>query len=280
MTQFDQSDVPRYGDLLRLDGRTFIVVGAGVGIGRQASHALAQAGARVLCVDIDSDRAREIAEEIGGVGISADARERHDVERVVETAKSSFGGVDGIVDIVGMARFAPLLETPAEDWDWTFGMVLRHAYNLVEIGGRAMAGRGGSMAFVASIDGTLSAPFHAPYGVAKAGLLNLVRTASVELGPLGIRINAVCPGPTNTPRVLAANGKIPVSKADGGSLYIPIGEANDPWDIAAALLFLSSPLSRHITGQAITVDGGTCNTVYDLESVPARGNAMAGRSGG
>ena len=117
------------------------------------------------------------------------------------------------------------------------------------------------MVFVASIDGTISAPFHAPYGAAKAGLLNLVRTGSVELGPLGIRINAVCPGPTRTPRVVAmTGGNMPAS---GGSLYIPLGDANEPYDIASAILFLTSGLSRHISGQAITVDGGATNLVYD-----------------
>ena len=266
MTTADNAEVPNFANLLRLDGRRFVVVGAGAGIGRQSSHALSQLGAQLLCVDIDEVRAKEIAEEVGGVPLVADARERSETVRMIDAARSSLGGLDGIVDIVGMARWGGLLDTPEEDWDWTFATVLHHAYHLVQLGGRAMAEHGGTMVFVASIDGTIAAPFHAPYGAAKAGLLNLVRTASVELGPLGIRVNAVCPGPTKTPRVLAiSGGAIPASPAEGGSLYIPLGAANETWDIASAILFLSSGLSGKVSGQAITVDGAATNMVYDIE---------------
>jgi NAD(P)-dependent dehydrogenase (short-subunit alcohol dehydrogenase family) len=181
--------------------------------------------------------------------------------------------VDGIVDIVGMARWAPLLDTPEEDWDWTISTVLRHAYHLLQLGGRAMAQHGGTMVFVSSIDGIVSAPMHAPYGIAKAGILNLVRTASVELGPMAIRVNAVCPGPTKTPRMLAAHGgAMASSPAEGGTLYIPIGQANETWDIASTILYLSSDLARHVSGQAVAVDGGAINLVYDIDQVMARSN--------
>lgn len=270
MTTADNTDVPDFGAMIRLDGRGYIVVGAGVGIGRQTSHALAQQGARVLCVDVDEQRAKEIAAEVGGVPIVADARRRDEAERIVATAVKEFGKVDGFVDIVGMARWAPLLETPEEDWDWTFGMVLTHAYQMMHAAGNAMAKTGGgTMVFVASIDGVVSAPNHAPYGAAKAGLLNLVRTASVELGPHKIRVNAVCPGPTATPRIVAlTGGKIAASPAEGGSLYIPLGAVNQPFDIASTILFLSTGLSRHVSGQAISVDGGACNLVYETPDGP------------
>jgi NAD(P)-dependent dehydrogenase (short-subunit alcohol dehydrogenase family) len=281
MTTADNSAVPDFAGMLRLDTRGYVVVGAGVGIGRQTSHALAQVGSKVLCVDVDEGRAKEIAAEVGGVPLVADARERSEADRIIATAQAELGRLDGIVDIVGMARWASLLETPEEDWDWTFGMVLRHAYHLIQAAGKVMAGTGGTMVFVASIDGTISAPFHAPYGAAKGALLNLVRTASVELGPLGIRVNAVCPGPTATPRILAAHGgKIPASPAEGGSLYIPLGAVNETWDIASAILFLSTGLSRHISGQAITVDGAATNLVYEAETVTrplAEARSEAGR---
>jgi 3-oxoacyl-[acyl-carrier protein] reductase len=268
MTTADEGPVPQFADLLRLDGRSFVVVGAGVGIGRQTSHALTQLGGRVLCVDIDGDRAAEIAGEVGGTTCVADAREKPEAERIMAAGEAAFGRVDGLVDIVGMARFVPLLDTPEEDWDWTIGMCVRHAYHLVQAGGRAMAGHGGTMVFVASIDGIVSAPFHAAYGIAKAGLLNLVRTSSVELGPMGIRVNAVAPGPTKTPRIMArATGAMAASPSAGGTLYIPIGEVNETWDIASSILFLSSGLSRHVNGHCIVVDGGAINLMYDIDKL-------------
>jgi NAD(P)-dependent dehydrogenase (short-subunit alcohol dehydrogenase family) len=266
----DQSNVPSYADLFRLDDKTFIVVGGGNGMGRQTSHGLAQLGANVVCVDIDGERAERVAGEIKGLAVTADARLRPDAERIVATAVESFGRVDGLVDIVGMARWAKLLETPEDDWDWTFGMVLQHAYQMIHAAAPVMARTGGGpMTFVASIDGVISAPMHAPYGAAKAGLLNLVRTSAVELGPLGIRVNAVCPGPTATPRILEMTGGVmPASPAEGGTLYIPLGSVNATPDIASALLFLSTPLSRMISGQAISVDGGATQLVYDITKMP------------
>src|SRR5438552_9229090 len=120
MTSTDDSPVPSYPDLLRLDGCGFVVVGAGQGIGRQATHSLAQAGARVFCIDNQDALAKEIADEVGGVAWTADARDRADVEASVEAATRELGRVDGVVDIVGMARYAAALDTTDEDYDWTF----------------------------------------------------------------------------------------------------------------------------------------------------------------
>src|SRR4051794_3375764 len=105
MTSTDDTPVPDYPSLLRLDGQAFVVVGAGQGIGRQTAHALSQVGARVLTVDVEAARAEEIAAEVGGVAAVADATRREDVERIVREAKQAFGRLDGIVDIVGAARF-------------------------------------------------------------------------------------------------------------------------------------------------------------------------------
>jgi NAD(P)-dependent dehydrogenase (short-subunit alcohol dehydrogenase family) len=270
MTTFDDTEVPNFAEMLRLDDRVIIVVGGGNGIGRQTSHGLSQLGAKVVCVDIDGERAARVAGEVGGLAVVADPRERSEADRIVEITVDSFDRVDGLVDIVGMARYAKLLDTPQDDWDWTMGMVLNHAYHMIQAAGPVMAKNGGgAMAFVASIDGTISAPMHAPYGVAKAGLLNLVRTAAVELGPMGIRVNAVCPGPTATPRILAAaGGYLPASPAEGGPLYIPLGVVNAPFDIASALIFLCTPMSRRISGQALTVDGAATQIAYDVTKLP------------
>jgi 3-oxoacyl-[acyl-carrier protein] reductase len=252
MTSADNSPVPDYSSLLRLDGKAFIVVGAGQGMGRQTAHAFASQGAKVLCVDIDGTLAKEVADEVDGVACVADARVEDEAARIVAEAKQQLGRVDGLADVVGMARYGALVDTPTEDWDWVHDMVVRHAFNLVKHGGRAIAeGGGGSMVFVASISGVSSAPFHGPYGVAKAGLISLVRTAAVELKANEVRVNAVAPGNTATPRAVKSRGQGPEQLATGS-----LSDYGSTSDIASAILFLSCPLSRHITGQCLAVDGG------------------------
>jgi NAD(P)-dependent dehydrogenase (short-subunit alcohol dehydrogenase family) len=245
--------VPDYPALLRLDGRGFSVVGAGRGIGRQAAHALAAAGARVVCADVDRDRAGAVAAEVGGTPWSGDVRSRGAVERLIADAGRALGRLDGVVDIVGEARYGAVLECSDEDWDWNFDMVLRHAYLTAQLAGRAMVDRGGVMVFVASVSGLTGAPRHAAYGAAKAGLMSLVRTVAVELGPRGVRANAVAPGAVWTPRVAALLGEEgKVRSAENA----PLRRIGTPGDIAGAILFLASDLSAYVTGQTLVVDGG------------------------
>jgi NAD(P)-dependent dehydrogenase (short-subunit alcohol dehydrogenase family) len=171
-----------------------------------------------------------------------------------DEADAALGGLDGLIDIVGMARYATLLEVTDEDWDWHFDIVLRHAYLAMQLGGRLLAARGGGvMAFVASVSGLTSAPRHAAYGAAKAGLMALVRSAAVELGPAGVRVNAVAPGVVWTPRVSAFLGEDGRARNEANT---PLRRVAQPSDIAGALLFLCSDLAGYISGQVLVVDGG------------------------
>jgi NAD(P)-dependent dehydrogenase (short-subunit alcohol dehydrogenase family) len=254
LTRTDDSDVPDYPSRLRLDGRGFVIIGAGQGIGRQATHALTSVGARAFCVDKDADLAADIAKEVGGEAWSGDATRRADAERLFADAESALGRIDGVVDIVGMARYAGLVDLDDESWDWHFDIVLRHAWLAMQLGAKRMAPTGGgSMVFVASVSGITAAPLHAAYGAAKAGLMALVKSAAVELGPSRIRVNAVAPGVVWTPRVSAYLGD------DGrarNSENAPLRRVALPEDIASALLFLASDLAGYVTGQTLVVDGG------------------------
>jgi NAD(P)-dependent dehydrogenase (short-subunit alcohol dehydrogenase family) len=247
VTSTDDTPVPTYPDLLSLGGRGFVVVGAGQGIGRQTTHALVQAGAKVFCIDNQENLAKEIADEVGGVPWVADARDRGDVERAIAEATKALGRVSGLIDIVGMARWGDIV-------DGTFGMVLRHAFLFSQEAGKAMAEMGGgTMVFVASVSGLTSAPRHAAYGAAKAGLMSWVRTLAVELGPKGVRANAVAPGFVWTPRISTLIGE-DGRKAQEGN--VPLRRVAMPADIASAILFLSSDLSAYVNGQTLVVDGG------------------------
>ena len=254
MTRSDDSEVPDYPNLLRLDGRNYVLIGAGQGIGRQTAHALTKAGGKVFCVDKDKDLASDIAEEVNGIAWSGDAIDRGDAERLFADASDAFGRIDGVIDIVGMARYTHLVDLSDDDWDWHHDIVLRHAFLAMQLGGRAMAASGGgAMVFVASVSGLTSAPMHSAYGAAKAGLMSLVRTGAVELGRSGVRVNAVAPGVVWTPRVSALLGEEGRQTNAGNA---PLGRVALPANIASAILFLASDLASYVTGQTLVVDGG------------------------
>ena len=254
MTHTDDTVVPDYPSLVRLDGKRFVVIGAGQGIGRQATHALATCGARVVCVDRDGDLAKEIAEEVDGIPWVGDVIERNEVERLFTDAPAQLGGLDGVVDIVGMAQYANLLDIDDELWQWHQDICIRHVFLTMQLGGRVLRdGGGGTMAFVASISGMWAAPQHAAYGAAKAGVISLVRSGAEELGPFNIRVNAVAPGVVWTPRVSAFLGE---AGRERNADNAPLRRVALPANIASALLFLSCDLSAYVTGQTLIVDGG------------------------
>ena len=262
MTTADNTPVPDYQKLLRLDGKNYIVLGAGQGMGRQTSHALKQAGARVFCIDVDQQRADEIAAEVGGIGMVADCTQRSEVEKLVDAAEKQMGRIDGFVDIIGIAHWAGIFDIDDKAWDSQFDMCLRHAYLASQIAGRRMRDSGGgTMVFVASVSGLTAAPMHAAYGAAKAGLMAWVQSLAVELAPYNIRANAVAPGTILTPRVkglLIESGRL-----ESQSANVPLGHLGEPADIAGAALFLSTPLAKHVTGRTLVVDGGVdCKFPY------------------
>ena len=254
----DSHEVPDFTSLLRLDGRAFVVLGAGDGMGRQTAHALGQCGARVLCVDRDMGLAEAVAREIGGTAsaIAADVTSRADMEKVFSVADADFrDAFAGVVDIVGMATTAPLSAIDDAAWAGQFDIVLRHAYLTIQLGGQALAKRGaGSLTFVGSISGAVSVANQAAYGAAKAALHHLVRCAAHELGPSGVRVNAVAPGFVRTPRLLKA---LSPEFWEGVSRANPLRRVAIPADIAAAMLFLTSDLARYVTANILTLDGGT-----------------------
>ncbi|MGW0658289.1 SDR family NAD(P)-dependent oxidoreductase [Streptodolium elevatio] len=254
MSRTDDTEVPDYPGRLRLDGQGVLVLGAGQGIGRQACHSLAQAGARVLAVDLDADLAHDVAAEVGGTAWAGDASSRTDMTALWDEAQSRLGRVHAVVDIIGMSKYQQLLDCTDEDWEWHQNIVLRHAVLALQLGGAHMARHGGgTFTFVASVSGLTGAPMHAAYGAAKAALISLVRSSAVELGPSGIRVNAVAPGVVWTPRVSAYLGE-PGRAANAENA--PIRDVALPADIAGPLLFLASDLARYVSGQVLTVDGG------------------------
>jgi NAD(P)-dependent dehydrogenase (short-subunit alcohol dehydrogenase family) len=235
-----------------------VVVGAGQGIGRQTAHAAAAVGARVTCVDVDVQRARAVAAEVGGHACVGDATRRADVERAFAEAQAAFGPVHAVIDIIGLPRYVPILDLEDEDWDFQHDVSLKQAFYVMRFGGKAIAAAGGgAMAFVSSVSGVTSAPGHAAYGAAKAGLNSLVRSAATELARHRIRVNAAAPGLIWTPRVSQAMSD---EARQGAERSIPLRRPGRPSDVASVLLFLISDLAAYVTGQTLVVDGGATAT--------------------
>jgi NAD(P)-dependent dehydrogenase (short-subunit alcohol dehydrogenase family) len=166
-----------------------------------------------------------------------------------------------------MARPMPILEITDEIWDREFDISLRHAWLTMQYAFPLLAARGGgTLAFVSSASGVGSAPYHAAYGAAKAALISLVKSAATEFAGPSVRVNAVvAPGTVGTPRFVDFLGEEGVSL---NAKNAPLGRMGTPFDIVAALLFLSSPMSTFTTGQVLVADGGVgVKYSYPVENV-------------
>lgn len=248
----DGFEAPNYADLLDLSGRGFIVLGAGDGIGAQIALALRQAGAALVCVDVVPERAEAIARATEGHSCVADVTTAAGVAKVFEEAEAALGSIRGIVDVIGVARVKPLLEFSDDELEWQLGIVLRHALYTLRAAAKSMP-RGGSITFVGSMSGDRAVQNQIVYGTSKAALHHLVRGAARELGPKGIRVNAVAPGFIKTPRLLQALDAGQWAEIDR---CVPLGAAARPEEIASALLFLASDMASHVSGVVMPVDGG------------------------
>jgi NAD(P)-dependent dehydrogenase (short-subunit alcohol dehydrogenase family) len=265
-------------DLLGLTGQPALVVGGGYGIGRATAVMLAQAGARVAVADIDGDRAKRVADEIGGHAVSGDATTEAGANAVVDEAHDALGGLTRVANIVGGAHFKAFSETEPAHWELELRFNLIHQMLVCRAAARHMlAEGGGAIAMLASVSAIWGARNHAAYGAAKAGVASLARSLSDEWGQRGIRLNTVAPDLIATPRLMEARGGNPddaraamdaMAKSEG----VPIGRAGRPEEIAGPVVFLLSNLSSFMTGQCLVVDGGT------MVHFPHQGRGDPGRA--
>jgi NAD(P)-dependent dehydrogenase (short-subunit alcohol dehydrogenase family) len=165
---------------------------------------------------------------------------------------------------VGIAATAALADTDDETFEGQLSMVLRHGFYALQIGSRFLASSGGgSMVFVGSMSALGYTPRQAIYGAAKSALHHLVVAAGREFAPQGVRVNAVAPGLTRTPRLVA---KLSDTQWSAAATRIPRGYPGEPSEIAGPILFLLSDLSSYVTGQILAVDGGVAGSMPDMFS--------------
>lgn len=248
---------PRPAELLDLKGRVALVTGSGSGHGRAIARRLAEAGAVVAVHYRTSERgAREVVESIeasGGraVALQADLTEGQEVDELFDAAIRAFGRLDIVINNAGSYPLAPLLDMAEDEWE----AVVRANLKSVHLGTQAAARRmprGGAIVNVASIEALQPMPMHAHYAAAKAGVLMHTRAAALELGPRGIRVNAVSPGLIGRPGIEEAWPE----GVEGWLRVVPLGRLGTAEDVADACLFLASDGARWITGANLVVDGG------------------------
>ena len=250
-------------ELLDLTGRVVVVSGAaGGGIGTTVAAMTAQAGATVVAVS----RSKEKLDQYIGplvdrglpiVPIAADASTDDGVEAALEAARQADGDLYGLVNVAGgaaPATWMPSTRVSRADWRDLFSQNLETMFFMSQAvaGELHAAGKPGSIVSISSISGMNTAPFHIAYGTAKAAVVAATRTMAAELAPVGIRVNAVAPGVTETP----ASGTYVDDDPERDRRAISMGRRGTPAEQAGAILFLLSDLSSYITGQTLLVDGG------------------------
>ncbi len=250
----------------RLRGKVAIVTGAGsrgpgLGNGKAAAILFAREGAHVLCVDQALPRAEETVELIRGEGgeaaaHAADVTRAEDCQAMVEAAAARWGGLDVLHNNVGIESRKDLLETTEEEWDQVLEVDLKSVFLATRAAAPAMIQRGGgSVICVSSIAGHRGHGRTA-YAAAKAGIEGFVRTVAVQLGPQGVRVNAIAPGTVWTPMVAGLGPEARERRRKAS----PLGTEGTGWDVGWGAVYLASDESRWVTGHILVIDAGLTAT--------------------
>jgi NAD(P)-dependent dehydrogenase (short-subunit alcohol dehydrogenase family) len=242
----------------RFDGRVAIVTGAGTGIGAAIAGAFADEGARVAIVDRDADAASRVASRIGeerAIAVATDVTSPEQTRAMADAVVARWGRIDVLVNNAGVRYIEPFREMTLETWRRTIDVNLTGTYLATQAVLDTMLGQGrGKVVNLASTTGVLALTSRSAYAASKAGVIGLTRALAYELSAQGIWVNAVAPGPTETPM----NAPY-FEDEDMRSLLrreIPLGRWGQPGEIAAAVLFLASDDSDYVCGAILPVDGG------------------------
>lgn len=243
---------------LDLTGQVAVVTGGGTGIGAATTRLLAAHGATVVISGRKAENLERVRAELGDqvLTVPGDVRDAASCRALVELTVGEFGRLDMLVNNAGGAYMFPFLETPVERFDNGIALNLRGPYVLTQAAGRHMvAAGGGRIVNISSSAGVLGVAGGAVYSAGKAGLQMLTRVVAAELGPAGVRCNAIAVGAVASEGALRSWATFGADADTMGALN-PLRRVGQPEDIAHAVLFFVSELSSWVTGQTLSVDGG------------------------
>ena len=239
-----------------LEGKTALITGAARGIGKAIALKYASEGANIAFTDLEVNLDTE--KEIAALGVKAksyasNAADFAQTEEVVKAVKEEFGSIDILVNNAGITKDGLMLRMTEQQWDAVIAVNLKSAFNFIHACVPVMMRqRGGSIINMASVVGVHGNAGQANYAASKAGLIALAKSIAQEMGPKGIRANAIAPGFTET----AMTAALPDEVREQWKQKIPLRRGGQVEDIANVATFLASDLSSYVSGQVIQVDGG------------------------
>ncbi|MGE8163798.1 SDR family NAD(P)-dependent oxidoreductase [Paraburkholderia sp. NPDC080076] len=244
----------------RFDSRVAVVTGGGSGIGEAVVKGLYAEGSSVVVVDTNEANAKRVADSLGDskrvYAVTLDVTDRVRVEQVISDAALRFGRLDLLVNSAGIRGIGSVMDVDAEQWRHVHAVNLDGTLYMSQSFTRLVSkgGKPGAIVNVSSVAGIMGIPNRASYVSSKHAIVGLTREMAMEMGPLGIRVNAVAPGMIRTPMTEAY-----FQEEEGESrirAYHPVGRAGLPEEVAAAILFLASDDASFVTGVTLAVDGG------------------------
>jgi NAD(P)-dependent dehydrogenase (short-subunit alcohol dehydrogenase family) len=245
-----------------------LVTGAARGIGLAAAKRFLADGWQVALLDIDGDNLKRTMSNLNApdttLAISADVSQPEQVERAYTELSARFGRLDALINNAGIAIFGPILETKFEDWQRVLAVNLNGPFLMTQAAVPMLRERGGAIVNITSISGLRASTLRVAYGTSKAGLAHLTKQQAVELAALGIRVNAIAPGPVDTAMAKAVH--TPEIRADYHD-HMPLNRYGLEEELAEAIFFLASERASYITGQVLCVDGGFDSTGIGLPTL-------------